>query len=367
MGCLIILGLFLYLPKYISTTSTPIYEEIYSTISDLNQKIGEIDDTLYEALYQGGIAEKNILFPEVTSKYEKGYSWDFTELLINLSEGEAVLQLKGTFNSELSKLGPIIRYDESKVSDREIVFQVFALGFYTHKIRLIQKEHVGSGSKGLPKIAIIIDDLGYDRDMDISFIHFDLPLSLSVLPFAPYTEFIAYEAKRKGRELLLHLPMEPKGYPRLDPGPGALLTDMDEKTIRQAVGDLVRQVPGLRGVNHHMGSCFSERSDKMTVVLDEIQKRNLFYVDSRTTPKTVVYKLAKTMGVPVTKKSVFLDHDLSPKAIRFQVERLLGIARYSGMAVGIGHPHKETLKVLEEYHDQLIKEFKVVPVSELAR
>jgi len=165
--------------------------------------------------------------------------------------------------------------------------------------------------------------------------------------------------------LLLHLPMEPKGYPRLKPGPGALLIDMGTKEINKIIGASVKQIPGLRGVNHHMGSNFTERADKMSLVLTEIKKRKLFYVDSRTTIKTVAYNQAKKMGVPVAKKSVFLDHDLSSKAIKFQFERLLGMARYSGTAVGIGHPHKETLQILKEYLDRLKKEYNVVPVSEL--
>ena len=114
-----------------------------------------------------------------------------------------------------------------------------------------------------------------------------------------------------------------------------------------------------------MGSYFTERYDKMTLVLSELKKRNLFYIDSRTTSRTVAFELAKKMGVPVAKKSVFLDNDLSLKAIKVQMERLLGIARYSGTAVGIGHPHKETLRVLNEYLDQLKSDFRVVPVSEL--
>jgi polysaccharide deacetylase 2 family uncharacterized protein YibQ len=161
--------------------------------------------------------------------------------------------------------------------------------------------------------------------------------------------------------------MEPKDYPDLNPGTGAVLTNMDERRIRKTINNDIDQVPGIRGVNHHMGSKFTERSDKMKIVLKELKRRNLFYLDSRTTNLTVAYDLAKDMGIPAANKDVFLDNDLSSKAIRFQMERLLGIARYSGVAIGIGHPHKETLDVLKEYEGILKTKFKVVPVAELVK
>ena len=220
-------------------------------------------------------------------------------------------------------------------------------------------------SRYLPKIAIIFDDLGYDYDIARALIHIDLPISLSLLPLAPYRGKIVTEARKRGSELMLHLPMEPKSYPDLSPGPGAVYTHMRAEEIERTLGDHLDRIPGVRGVNNHMGSLFTERRDKMELVLRELKRRNLFYVDSRTTAGTVAYELAKKMGIPVGKRSAFLDNDLNSRAIEFQFERLLGLARHSGKAIGIGHPHTETLKVLMKYHDRLQKDFKVVPASQL--
>jgi hypothetical protein len=209
--------------------------------------------------------------------------------------------------------------------------------------------------------------MGYDLNLAIAFMDLDLPLSLSVLPSAPHTVDIVDEANRRGKELLLHLPMEPKDYPDLNPGPGAVLTNMDESRIKKTINDDIDQIQGIRGMNHHMGSKFTERYDKMKIVLGELKRHNLFYLDSRTTNLTVAYDLAKDMDVPAAKKNVFLDNDLSSKTIKLQMERLLGIARYSGFAIGIGHPHKETLDVIKDYEGILKTEFKVVPVSELTK
>jgi len=346
--------------------SPPVYEEIDSISSDLNNGIGKIDNVIYESLYKKGIPEKNIRFLDVKPKYEKGYSWDFTELLIKLLKRNSVQQLDKIINFELSQLKPKINCKTEYLSQREIVCHIYALGFYTHKIRLICEEYQKAVHQDLPKIAIIIDDLGYDNDIAISFGQLDLPISLSVLPLAPYTKSIVNEANKRGYELILHLPMEPKNYPYLNPGPGALLTKMDENEIRNTIRDHLKRMSGVRGVNNHMGSYFTERDDKMTIVLKELKKRNLFFIDSRTTSQTVAFGLAKKIGVPVANRSVFLDNNLSPKAIRFQMERLLGIARHSGTAVGIGHPYKETLRVLKSYLQTLKTDVKVVYVSKLA-
>jgi polysaccharide deacetylase 2 family uncharacterized protein YibQ len=187
------------------------------------------------------------------------------------------------------------------------------------------------------------------------------------LPSSVYAKDIAEKAREKGFEVILHLPMEPKNYPAVNPGPDALLTKMDEKEIRAIMGKDLKKVPGVSGVNNHMGSYFTEREDKMTYVLRELKKRGLFYLDSRTTSNSVGFRLAGNMGVPAAKKSVFLDNDLSSKAVKYQVERLIGMARYSGEAIGIGHPHEMTVDVLKDYAGILNKEFKVVPVSELVK
>jgi polysaccharide deacetylase 2 family uncharacterized protein YibQ len=365
--CLIILGLFLLYFNYTDKSSPLLFEETYAVSSELKEIIGQVDYAIYESLFQKGVPERDISFSKVIPRHQEGYDWDFTELLINLPGVNDVILLEDVIYSRLSELGPPIKVEKKKISDSERVCNVYAHGLYTHKIRLINKGQEKRYQEGPPKIAIVIDDMGYDLDLATAFMDLDLPLSLSVLPLAPRTADIVYEANRRGTELLLHLPMEPKDYPDLDPGPGTVLTNMDERGIRKTINNDIDQIPGIRGVNHHMGSRFTERPDKMKIVLRELKRRNLFYLDSRTTNLTVAYDLAKDMGVPAAKKDVFLDNDLSSKSIRFEMERLLGIARYSGIAIGIGHPHKETLDILKDYEGILRTEFKVVPVSELVK
>jgi polysaccharide deacetylase 2 family uncharacterized protein YibQ len=365
LGSLIIFGLFLYLFYPTGTNSLPIYEEPSLHDPGLKDDIKQVDLAIYKSLYLRGIAEKDIYFPVVSPRYVKGYEWDFTELLIKLPRESLALQLEKIINSELSELRPMVVYNRKQISPEEMVYDIYINGLFTHKLRLTFQAEVEKPSTRLPNIAIIIDDLGYDRNLAMSFIQLDMPISLSVLPIAPYTKHIVKAAKRAERDLILHLPMEPNDYPKNDPGPGALLVEMNEKEVRDLLEDDINRVPGLKGVNNHMGSLFSEKRDKMLVVLSELKKRDLFYIDSETTQRSVGYDLAKALGVPTARRSVFLDNDLSLEAIRFQMERLLGISRYKGNAIGIGHPHEETLKILHEYLHQLKTDFTPVYVSEL--
>lgn len=217
----------------------------------------------------------------------------------------------------------------------------------------------------LPRIVIIVDDLGYDLNTAQRILALDLPLTLSILPYAPETGAVVKEGHKRGSELMLHLPMEPENFPSLNPGPGALLVDMGDEEILHVLASDLEQVPGARGVNNHMGSYFTEKRNKMAVVLGELKRRHLYFIDSRTTTKTVAYTLAKEMGVPTANRNVFLDDILSSRAIGFQMRRLMGIAKASGGAIGICHPHPKTIEMLKAYAPRLKKEFQVVYASDL--
>jgi polysaccharide deacetylase 2 family uncharacterized protein YibQ len=346
--------------------SRQIYEEIYSVKDDLAGRITKIDYAIYESLFRSGTQEKDIFFLDVQPKYKNGYVWDFTELYIKCSDIYTALNLQNLIVYEIASLGPKIGL-KKEMTPGTVICHIFANDLYTHKIILRFDGHKQAGGIVRPKIAIIIDDLGYDSDIAFSFMKLDLLLSFSVLPSAPFTGVVVREANKEGRELILHLPMEPKKYPSLKPGPGALLLSMDEEEIRRILDQDLKEIPEARGVSNHMGSSFTEDHDKMLIVLNELKKRNLYFIDSRTSCNTVGFSLAKKIGLLAAKRSVFLDNDPGPRAIRMQMERLLNMAKHTGAAIGIGHPYKETLKILKEYCSILTSEYRLVRVSELVK
>ena len=225
--------------------------------------------------------------------------------------------------------------------------------------------HKGEGFEGLPKVAIIIDDVGFDVELARSFLEMKSSLTFSVLPTAPHAQAIAREAMGRGVEVLLHLPMEPKESNGEGPGTGALLAKMGEEEFVETLNGHLSRIPGVKGVNNHMGSLLTEREDKMTLLFRELRKRNLFYVDSRTTPQTVASKVAADMKVPVASRSVFLDNDLSQEAMKVQWDRLFALAREQGYAVVSAHPHRETLTFLKEHLQDLRDSARLVRVADI--
>lgn len=363
--CILIAGLFYLLFTPSSGGPKPVYEEDYVSSNRLKETTAKVDYLIYEALYNEGVNEEDISFSKVIPEHKNDLDWDFTELSVRVESHDSMDRLPKTISKKIAVLQPDVLLRTEKITGDEALLNITIYDFSTHRIKLHYRVKKGGKTGQLPKVAIIIDDIGYDESMALSFTELDIPVCLSVLPDAPYSRKIASRAVEKGVELLLHLPMEPKGYPEVDPGKGALMTSMARETIQGIVKEYILEFPGLKGVNHHMGSLFSENYVKMKYVIDEIKKFDLYYVDSRTTNKTVAFKVAKALGVPAAEKSLFIDNDLSEKALKYQMERLMGIARYSGSAVGIGHPHAETLNILKRYTEQLKKNYEVVPVSEL--
>lgn len=354
-----------YLYGHITKEALPAYEEIHSINTDLNKAIRKIDKTIYTFLYEKRVAEKNILFLKVVSNRNQEMEWYFTELLVRFSKKYSLSQIESTIISSLSPLGPTITYRLDRVSESEVHCHIFAFGRRTHTIRLVTDAYQKSLIQDKPQLAIIIDDLGYDIEIARSFIQLHLPVSLAILPHAPYTQRIVKMANEQDCELLLHLPLEPKNLSIFDPGPGALFMKMEEQDIIDTLRKDLDQVTGARGINNHMGSLFTTKAEKMGIIFRELKERGLYYVDSRTTEDTVAYYTAKKAGVPAASRSVFLDNDLSPKAMRFQLERLLGIGRNCGYAIGIGHPHREVFHLLKDLAPLLRSKAHIVNVSQI--
>jgi len=227
-----------------------------------------------------------------------------------------------------------------------------------------RKKRAKRAGKRLPMIAIIIDDMGYDYNLDKKFILLDAPLSFAFLPYGPNTKRLAHIAHKKKRDVLVHLPMEPDNM-ALDPGPGVLMVDMEFDELIDTLKRNIRGVPGAIGVNNHMGSRFTADARAMEYVLAYLKERGLFFVDSRTTKETVAYETAKKMGVPCAERAVFLDHDNTRQKIGHELKRLVRVAKKNGVAIAIGHPYKNTYDVLFQSLPIIRKEVRLVPVHVL--
>jgi polysaccharide deacetylase 2 family uncharacterized protein YibQ len=162
---------------------------------------------------------------------------------------------------------------------------------------------------------------------------------------------------------MLHLPMEPLEYPSVDPGPGALLSSMSADELISQLRNNLSDVPGIKGVNNHMGSKLTAESTRLYQIFSVLKQEGLFFVDSRSSAKTVGRSSARLFRLPFAERDVFIDHIQDPDFMRKQIMELIQLARKNGEAIGIAHPSKTTLRILEEMLPALKKEVKLVPAS----
>jgi polysaccharide deacetylase 2 family uncharacterized protein YibQ len=199
-----------------------------------------------------------------------------------------------------------------------------------------------------PLVAIIVDDLGADLALMQGFLDLQLNLTAAVLPNVPHARAVAELAHADGREVLLHVPMEPRNYPAVDPGEQALMVDLSIAEVQQRLRGYLQTVPWVVGANNHMGSRFTESREGMRGVLQILKDQGLFFVDSRTTAASVAIVEAEGMEIAHAERDLFLDNDINEEAIRRQIRKLIGIAKEQGSAIGICHPHLETCAALKK-------------------
>jgi len=220
----------------------------------------------------------------------------------------------------------------------------------------------------LPQVALIIDDVGYRLAEGERAVRLPGAVAMAVLPFGTHSVALAREADAQGKEVVLHLPMQPLAGDE-DPGPGALELGQSRAEIATVLAADLAAVPFARGVSNHMGSLLTQQADQMGWLMDELRQREpLFFVDSYTTAASVGFAAAREHGVPALRRDVFLDADPAPAAIEAQWRRLLARARTHGVAVGIGHPYAVTLALLERELPALAASgITLVPLSALLK
>jgi len=216
-------------------------------------------------------------------------------------------------------------------------------------------------------VAIVIDDLGQDVKQAKEVITLPGKITIAVLPGLAQSKNIAELSGKAGREVLLHLPMEPLKNHEKTRSPGTLSADMTPMAFLNTVSDDVESVPGAIGVNNHEGSALTENKEAMKFLMAELKARNLFFLDSLTNSKSVAYATAKEFGMKAARRDVFLDNDSDhPASIRKQLDELVEIARTHGKAIGIGHPHPITLSELRKWLVETDTQgIEIVPVSRL--
>jgi polysaccharide deacetylase 2 family uncharacterized protein YibQ len=197
------------------------------------------------------------------------------------------------------------------------------------------------------RLAIILDDLGYDRAAADALLALPFPLTVSVLPHLPLSTEVAEEAFRRGDQVLLHLPMEPL-VDGAKPEEQELRVGMNAAQVEDALAGMLETVPHVVGVNNHQGSRATADPALMQELMPALRQRGLFFIDSRTTAATVAYVAAEQSQVRAASRKVFLDDTPTREAILAQLELAARDAVRDGTAIAIGHPHPATIVALTE-------------------
>lgn len=213
----------------------------------------------------------------------------------------------------------------------------------------------------LPKVAVVIDDLGSNKKDALSVFNIKASLTLSIIPHKTHTVWIADEGHRRGHDVIGHIPMEAKEPHNL--GKGGLYTWMTDNEIIETLKEGLNSIPHAKGISNHMGSAFTEDERAMSVLTSALKERRIFFLDSLTNSKSVGFKIAEKQGVKALKRDMFLDDKDNPEYIEAQWKKLVEIAKKKGYAIALAHPKKNTINFLR--HALLSKEVIVVPISEL--
>ncbi|MBU1567081.1 MAG: divergent polysaccharide deacetylase family protein [Proteobacteria bacterium] len=216
----------------------------------------------------------------------------------------------------------------------------------------------------LPKVAIIFDDMGYSEAIGEQLLKFPLEVTYSFLPFAPHTRKLERLAHRAGKTVFLHLPLEPKDS-AFNPGPGAIFLKDSPEAQREKIAQCLQEVPHAIGINNHMGSAFTEDRPAMTNIIQELKERSLMFVDSYTTPGTVGLQVARQTAVKSFRRSVFLDNVLDEEKICNKLEQLVIISEKHGRAIGIAHPHRETMSAITRCGEKYLARVQYVGVRDV--
>ena len=367
--------------------------------SDLTGRIKEADTRIMSALFNLGVSVEDIESKKVLRK--KGeLAWEFKDIGIRLHKGVAEKRIRLALRDALSS-APNIEWGLKKNAN-SIISEVEVYGLPTHRLRFNlyernqemkenvyqekesselpeegtnlpeEKPDIREPEKRLfkgekPKVVIIVDDLGSNKESVDKLLEIPASISFAVLPNLPYSQYAARMGYNSGHDVMLHLPMEPmdsSGYTGVNAGDGMLLMGLSKSEILSKLDKDLASVPYIKGVNNHMGSKFTENSELMELVLQRIKSRGLFFVDSRTSPRTTGFDVAKKLGMKAAERDVFLDEGLGgADYVRSQIERLIEVSKKKGYAIGICHPHPDTLKVLSQMIPDVKKEVEIIPVS----
>ncbi len=409
IGFILLLFLGLYGLNYLKQNASSVYLGKTLSATEVDNLIKDIDRTLSGAFFEAGISSKNIESKKVVNKEQGNLSWEYKDIRISAEKGVTPARVKEVLVDSVFEEYPV-EYKFENGKDTLVAF-IRINDVTTHRIRFefdetsrvqakkenpkkadkkrqqsalqellrkkdIENKEVSSIGKdavtnGYPKskIVIIVDDLGMNKKPIDQLLEISAPITFAVLPNLPYSKYAAEKADKKGWDVILHMPMEPKessGYMGIDAGDDALLVGLPKDAILQRLNSNLSSVPHVVGVNNHMGSKFMENSELTELILMDLKNKDMIFIDSLTTPDSKGYQTALKLGMRTAQRDMFLDHSAKDsKYVKEQIRKLVEISKKNGYAVGICHPYPGTVKALSEMIPEISTQVEVVSISNI--
>lgn len=392
LGFIIFVVLSLYGLSHIKKgISREVPEKLFSS-SDFAELVKDVDRRIVDALFNLDISIRDIKSKNIAKRREHGIIWEFKDMRIDVPQGITQKKVEETVRKSIIMPNVQQRF---KKSPGRIISEIEIYNIPTHELRFsfpvegplkelkktvsskerakveedisIRKPETIIFREEKPKVVIIVDDIGLNKEPIEELLKLSAPLNFAVLPNLPYSRYAAEMANKKGWDVILHLPMEPNGssgYAAVDAGDGVLLVDLSKKEILTKLERSLASVPYIKGVNNHMGSKFTENSELMGLVLERLRNEGLFFIDSRTSKETTGYEIAKKLKIRTAQRDVFLDQGShGANYIRSQIRKLVSISKEKGYAIGICHPYPDTLTVLADMIPKIKEEVDLIPAS----
>ncbi|SKA78588.1 hypothetical protein SAMN02745704_01160 [Paucidesulfovibrio gracilis DSM 16080] len=297
------------------------------------------DSALLEVLRVAGAPTSDIEFEDVQFLCCNGDP--YTRQVLHLPEAVSATQLKTSLEAVL----PNDTFSVSLESHGAVVIRI--AGVETH--RFVGAPPPYQPTVRGPKVVIVIDDMGENMRIARALAALPAPVTFAVWPASSHAAEVRALARQHDLDILVHLPMEPIGYPGDNPGKNALFTSMTRESLDKTIRWNLDQVPEAVGVNNHMGSRFTSDLSGMRCLMEQLKSRRLFFLDSRTTSRSAGYRAAQEKNLPFYGRDVFLDNSLAIQDILLQLKKTERLAQRQGVAIAIGHPHDQTVRALQDW------------------
>lgn len=332
---------------------------IIKTISprDINSHSIKIDNILKVALHTNNISQDNILQSYQIEKSDKDAEWiQFVKTI--LIERDNYKIIKDKFSRIAGKNGFQISYNEKKYN------AILTVSKNSKPINILVFKFKTSNNL----LAIIVDDVGYTKNIR-NFLELDIDLTYAIIPGLSYSGFLADEFSRSDIPYILHMPMEPENIKENNPGNIAFFSGMSLAEIKLTLDKALSSVKGAQGLNNHMGSKFTSDPVSVEKLMQILKEKNMFFVDSTTTNKSVGYEKAKEFGILTAKNMFFIDNKSDYKSLSDRLKKLKKIVKKNKITVAICHmTRKNTPKALKYFINEIRREglnVDFVPLTEV--